>query len=152
VALVVQAVGRLGRGTQAGVAVIQSYRPEDPAITAAVEIARGGEVDAWRAREIGLRKASGGAPFLRTIKVGAAAATAAAAQRSIDGLASTLRAAAAARGDDQARILGPIPAWVPRRAGRWRENLILRAANLEPYLLLIRGANLTVDVDPETLL
>ena len=152
VALVVQAVGRLGRGAEAGVAVIQSYRPEDPAITAAVEIARGGGVDAWRAREIGLRKAAGGAPFLRTIKVSAAAATAAAARRSIEGLAATLRAAATAAGDDQARILGPIPAWVPRRAGRWRENLILRAASIEPYLPLIRGRDLTVDVDPETLL
>ena len=152
VALVVQAVGRLGRGTEAGVAVIQSYRPEDPAITAAVEIARGGSVEAWRAREIGLRKAAGGAPFLRTIKVSAAAATAAAARRSIEGLAATLRTAAAAGGDDQARILGPIPAWVPRRAGRWRENLILRAASIEPYLPLIRGRDLTVDVDPETLL
>ena len=40
--------------------------------------ARGGSVDAWRAREIGLRKAAGGAPFLRTVKVSAAAATAAA--------------------------------------------------------------------------
>ena len=59
---------------------------------------------------------------------------------------------AAAAGDDQARILGPIPAWVPRRAGRWRENLILRAASIEPYLPLIRGRDLTVDVDPETLL
>lgn len=152
VALIVQAVGRLGRGAHPGVAVIQSYRPEDPAITAAVSIARGGEVDAWRAREIGLRKAAGGAPFLQTIKVSAAAATAVAARRSVEGLAGTLRAAAAARGDDQARILGPIPAWVPRRAGRWRENLILRAVTLEPYLPLIRGANLTVDVDPETLL
>jgi primosomal protein N' (replication factor Y) len=152
VALVVQAVGRLGRGAHAGVAVIQSYRPEDPAITAAVEIARGGSVDAWRAREIGLRKAAGGAPFLRTVKVSAAAATAAAARRSIEGLAATLRTAAAAGGDDQARILGPIPAWVPRRAGRWRENLILRAVNIEPYLPLIRGRDLTVDVDPETLL
>jgi primosomal protein N' (replication factor Y) (superfamily II helicase) len=152
VALVVQAVGRLGRGTQAGVAVIQSYRPEDPAITAAVEIARGGGVDAWRAREIGLRKAAGGAPFLRTVKVSAAAATAAAARRSIEGLATTLRAAAVAAGDDRARILGPIPAWVPRRAGRWRENLILRAVSIEPYLPLIRGRDLTVDVDPETLL
>lgn len=152
VALVVQAVGRLGRGAHEGVAVIQSYRPEDPAITAAVEIARGGSVDAWRAREIGLRKAAGGAPFLRTVKVSAAAATAAAARRSIEGLAVTLRAAAAAAGDDQARILGPIPAWVPRRAGRWRENLILRAVDLERYLPLIRGRDLTVDVDPETLL
>lgn len=152
VALVVQAVGRLGRGARAGVAVIQSYRPEDPAITAAVEIARGGSVDAWRTREIGLRKAAGGAPFLRTVKVSAAAATAAGARRSIEGLATTLRAAAVAAGDDRARILGPIPAWVPRRAGRWRENLILRAADLEPYLPLIRGRDLTVDVDPETLL
>jgi len=152
VALVVQAVGRLGRGAHAGVAVIQSYRPEDPAITAAVEIARGGSVDAWRAREIGLRKAAGGAPFLRTAKVSAAAATAAGARRSIEGLATTLRAAAVAAGDDRARILGPIPAWVPRRAGRWRENLILRAVDLEPYLPLIRGRDLTVDVDPETLL
>jgi primosomal protein N' len=67
-------------------------------------------------------------------------------------LAATLRAAAIATGDNQARILGPIPAWVPRRAGRWRENLILRAASIEPYLLLIRGRDLTVDVDPETLL
>jgi primosomal protein N' (replication factor Y) len=152
VALVVQAVGRLGRGAHAGVAVIQSYRPEDPAITAAVEIARGGSVDAWRAREIGLRKAAGGAPFLRTVKVSAASATAAGARRSIEGLAATLRAAAVAAGDDRVRILGPIPAWVPRRAGRWRENLILRAVDLEPYLPLIRGRDLTVDVDPETLL
>jgi primosomal protein N' (replication factor Y) len=152
VALVVQAVGRLGRGAHAGVAVIQSYRPEDPAITAAVEIARGGSVDAWRTREIGLRKAAGGAPFLRTVKVSAAAATAAGARRSIEGLAATLRAAAVAAGDDRARILGPIPAWVPRRAGRWRENLILRAVDLESYLPLIRGRDLTADVDPETLL
>jgi primosomal protein N' len=89
---------------------------------------------------------------LRTIKVSAAAATAAAARRSIEGLAATLRAVVVAQGDDQARILGPIPAWVPRRAGRWRENLILRAVNIEPYLPLIRGRDLTVDVDPETLL
>jgi primosomal protein N' len=95
---------------------------------------------------------AGGAPFLRTVKVSAAAATAAAARRSIEGLATTLRTAAAAGGDDQARILGPIPAWVPRRAGRWRENLILRAVSIEPYLPLIRGRDLTVDVDPETLL
>lgn len=152
VALVVQAVGRLGRGEDAGVAVIQSYRPEDPAITAAVEIARGGGVDLWRAREIALRKAAGGAPFLRTVKISAAAATAAGARRSIEGLAATLRETAATRGDDHARILGPIPAWVPRRAGRWRENLVLRAVSLEPYIPLIRGRDLTIDVDPETLL
>lgn len=152
VALIVQAVGRLGRGAHAGVAVIQSYRPEDPAIAAAIAIASGGEVNAWRTREIGLRRAAGGAPFLRTVKVSTGGATAAAARRNIEGLADTLRTAAKAAGDDGARILGPIPAWVPRRGGRWREHLILRAGNLATYLPLIRGRDLTIDIDPETLL
>lgn len=152
VALIVQAVGRLGRGGSAGTAVIQSYRPEDPAITAAVEISRGGSVEAWRTREISLRKAAGGAPFLNTVKISAAAATAPAARRMIEGLAATLRSAATSAGDAQARILGPIPAWVPRKAGRWREHLILRAPSLEPYLPLVRGRDLAVDVEPETLL
>ena len=152
VALVVQAVGRLGRGEDAGAAVIQSYRPDDPAITAAVAIARGGSVESWRAREIELRKAAGGAPFMRTVKFSAAAATSSGARRSIEGVAAALRSAAAAAGDDRTRILGPIPAWVPRRAGRWRENLIVRAPNLEPYLALIKGRDITADVEPETLL
>lgn len=152
VSLVVQAVGRLGRGSDAGIAIIQSYRPDDPAITAAVEIARGGSVDAWRAREIGLRKAAGGAPFLRTLKLSAAAATSVEARRSAERLAAALRAAASEVGDRQARIFGPIPAWVPRRAGRWREHVILRAENLDRYLPLVRGREILLDVEPETLL
>jgi primosomal protein N' len=55
-------------------------------------------------------------------------------------------------GDRQARIFGPIPAWVPRRAGRWREHVILRAENLDRYLPLVRGREILLDVEPETLL
>jgi primosomal protein N' (replication factor Y) len=56
VSLIVQASGRLGRGGSGGTAWVQSYRPEDPAIAAAVELARGGDVSAWRRREVLLRE------------------------------------------------------------------------------------------------
>lgn len=152
VALVVQAIGRLGRSGRPGVAIIQSYRPEDPAIVAAAQMARGGSVDEWRSREIALRREAGGAPFLRTLKVSAGAATAASAKRSLEALAATIRDTATTVGDTGVRIFGPVPAWVPRRAGRWRENLVIRSNDLAPYLPLVRGRDVTVDVDPETLL
>jgi hypothetical protein len=51
-----------------------------------------------------------------------------------------------------ARLLGPIPAWVPKRAGRWRENLILRAADPLPFVRALGGRDVSIDLDPETLL
>ena len=153
VALVVQAAGRLGRGDDAGRAIIQTYRPEDPAIVAAIAAARGDSPLAWREREIALRRAAGAAPFLRTAKFTVASPTAAGAERQAKELAERLRATIS--GDESrasSRLLGPIPAWVPRRAGRWRQNVILR--DREPLELI--GAfdtrNVTVDLDPETLL
>jgi primosomal protein N' len=51
-----------------------------------------------------------------------------------------------------ARLLGPIPAWVPKRAGRWRENLILRSADPLPLVRGLGGRDVSIDMDPETLL
>ncbi len=153
VALVVQAAGRLGRGAEAGAAVIQTYRPEDPAIVAAIAAARGESPLAWREREIALRRAAGGAPFLRTAKLTIAAPTAIGAERRAKELAERLRAALAADPSRAAsRLLGPIPAWVPRRAGQWRQNVILR--DREPLELIgtLAARDLTIDLDPETLL
>ena len=153
VALVVQAAGRLGRGGNAGVAVIQTYRPDDPAIRAAIEAARGRSPIAWREHEIALRRSGGGAPFLRTAKLTVAAPTAAGAQRRAAEVVARLRTALAADATrKESRLLGPIPAWVPRRAGRWRQNVILR--DREPLDLIgsISARDLVVDLDPETLL
>ena len=91
VALVVQAAGRLGRGDDAGIAIIQTYRPDDPAILAAVAAARGDSPRAWREREIALRRAAGGAPFLRTAKLTVAAPTVAGAERRGRDLAERLK-------------------------------------------------------------
>jgi primosomal protein N' len=49
-------------------------------------------------------------------------------------------------------ILGPAPAYIARRADRWRWNLVLRGS--DPAALLDGGLEppWSVDVDPETLL
>ena len=150
VAFVVQAAGRLGRGREAGVAVVQSYRPEDPAIAAAVAIAGGGGVEAWRALEIERRRAAGGAPFLRTVKFTVAAPSAAGAKRRAEGLRERL--AEVTGGASDIRLYGPIPAWVPRRAGTWREIVVLRAPDPLPAAAAVAGRDVVIDPDPETLL
>lgn len=153
VALIVQATGRLGRGEEEGRAVIQTYRPEDPAVRAGITAARGESPHAWREREIELRRGAGGAPFLRTAKFTVAAATANGAQRRATELATQLRAMIAADTSRGAsRLLGPIPAWVPRRAGRWRQNVILRDRDPLELIGAVQGRDLIIDLDPETLL
>jgi len=66
-------------------------------------------------------------------------------------MADRLRARAAERGLDVA-IVGPAPAYVARRAGRWRWNILLRGS--APALLLDGGldAPWSVDVDPDSTL
>jgi primosomal protein N' (replication factor Y) len=150
VSLIVQASGRLGRGGSGGTAWVQSYRPEDPAIAAAVELARGGDVSAWRRREVLLRERAGGAPFLRTAKITVSGATATATHTRAVAVAEKLRGQLPE--GSGARLLGPIPAWVPKRAGRWRENLILRAADPLPFVRALGGRDVSIDLDPETLL
>lgn len=150
VSLIVQATGRLGRGGASGTAWVQSYRPDDPALAAAVELARGGDVTAWRRREVALRERAGGSPFLRTAKITVSGPDAATAHKRAVAVAETLRGRISE--GSPARLLGPIPAWVPKRAGRWRENLILRDTDPVPLVRSLVARDISIDLDPETLL
>jgi hypothetical protein len=49
-------------------------------------------------------------------------------------------------------VAGPAPAFIARRADRWRFNVVLRGG--DPTLLLTAGVEppWTIDVDPESLL
>ena len=66
-------------------------------------------------------------------------------------MAERLRARAVERGSTVA-VVGPAPAYVPRRADRWRWNVVLRGD--DPVALLDGevAAPWSVDVDPESLL
>ena len=75
----------------------------------------------------------------------------AAAEREADAMAARLRALATERGVAVA-VVGPAPAYIARRADRWRWNVVLRGD--DPVSLLDGGVDApwSVDVDPESLL
>ncbi len=145
--LLAQAVGRAGRGDRPGTAFIQTYRPDHRAIRAVVE----GDAAAFYDEELALRERFGSPPFGRLVKLTVGLADREAAEREATAMAERLRAAATAGGHG-VQVAGPAPAYVARRAERWRYNVILRGA--DPVVLLDPppGAPWSVDVDPESLL
>jgi primosomal protein N' len=66
-------------------------------------------------------------------------------------MADRLRQQAAERGL-RVQVIGPAPAYIARRAERWRFNVVLRGADPITLLEPPPGAPWSVDVDPESLL
>ena len=145
--LLAQAVGRAGRGDHRGVAFIQTYRPEHRAIRAVVE----GTADAFYDEELELRERFGSPPYGRLVKLTVAVAEREAAEKDALAMADALRARAMSASLG-VQVVGPAPAYVARRAERWRYNLVLRGADPAALLDPPPGAPWSVDVDPESLL
>jgi primosomal protein N' (replication factor Y) len=145
--LLAQAAGRAGRGERPGLAIIQSYQPDHAAIRAVADDDPTEFYDA----ELELRRRFGSPPFGRLVKLTVAMTDREAAQREAEAMASRLRERAAGL-TTRVDIAGPAPAYVARRADRWRFNLVLRGEN--PVSLLDGGldAPWSVDVDPESTL
>jgi primosomal protein N' (replication factor Y) len=142
-----QAVGRAGRGERPGSAIIQTYQPDHPVITAVRERDPG----QFYTDELALRRRFGSPPFGRLVKLTLAMPDRGAAETEAGRLAAELRRRASERGA-AVSVAGPAPAYVARRADRWRWNVVLRGQ--DPVALLDGGldAPWSVDVDPETLL
>jgi primosomal protein N' (replication factor Y) (superfamily II helicase) len=145
--LLVQAIGRAGRGERVGQAIIQTYQPDHPAITAAAS----GERAAFYDAELALRERFGSPPFGQLVKLTVGLVDPAAAEQESRSMAQRLRDRALERGA-AVTVVGPAPAYIARRADRWRWNVVLRGA--DPAGLLDGGldAPWSVDVDPESLL
>ncbi|MDQ6794897.1 MAG: primosomal protein N' [Chloroflexota bacterium] len=145
--LLAQAVGRAGRGDRPGTAIIQTYQPGHAAIQAVVRADPAAFYDA----ELDLRRRFGSPPFGRLVKLTVGLAERDAAESAARAMADRLRALAAERGTAVA-VIGPAPAYIARRADRWRWNLVLRGS--DPAALLDGGVEppWSVDVDPESLL
>jgi primosomal protein N' len=72
------------------------------------------------------------------------------------------RARAESRGRDAAaavtspgvEVHGPLPSYVPRRAGRWRFQVVIRAVDESTRAAALERvpAGVAIDVDPESLL
>jgi primosomal protein N' (replication factor Y) len=145
--LLTQAVGRAGRGEKPGLAIIQTYQPDHPAIQAVAT----GNAAAFYNAELEVRRRFGSPPFGRLVKLTVGLPDQVAAERESSAMADRLRALASSR-SVSVDILGPAPAYVARRAGRWRWNVVLRGDRPLELLAATPGAPWSIDVDPDSLL
>jgi primosomal protein N' (replication factor Y) (superfamily II helicase) len=145
--LLTQAVGRAGRGDRPGRAILQTYRPEHPAIVAVASGDAGRFID----EELARRRRFGSPPFGQLIKLTLSLPDREAALEAAAGMATRLRARAQELVSDVA-VLGPVPAYIARRGGRWRFHVVLRGTRPQAVLGGDPGAPWSVDVDPESLL
>ena len=150
--LLTQAVGRAGRGERPGLAIIQTYQPDHPAIQAVAS----GDASAFYDAELDVRRRFGSPPFGRLIKLTVALPDPFAAEHEAAAMADRLRAACsgpvASAAGMKVAVLGPAPAYIARRAGRWRWSVVLRGDRPLEILGSPPGSPWSVDVDPDSLL
>jgi primosomal protein N' (replication factor Y) len=147
--LLTQAIGRAGRGDRPGTAIVQTYLPDHPVIAAL------GDEDAseFYSAELASRRLFQAPPFGEVIKLTVALEDRAAAEKKASEKAVELRARARdASVNANVEVLGPLPAYIARRAGRWRFHVVLRGQRPLDVLGGDPGAPWSVDVDPESLL
>jgi primosomal protein N' (replication factor Y) len=146
--LLTQVAGRAGRGERPGRVVIQTYTPQHYVLDAASRH----DYDGFAEVELAARRRAGYPPFGRLVRLTFAHHDARAAREEALRLHRALSHRRAELGND-ADILGPAPAYVPRIRGRWRWQLLLRGAD---PAALVRAFALppawAVDVDPISLL
>jgi len=141
--LLAQVAGRAGRGPMPGRVVIQSYAPSHYAVKAAAML----DVDGFADEELLRRRLLGYPPFsvLARLLIGDAD-RGRAEERG--------RQAAAAVATPGVEVLGPLPAYVARRAGRYRYQVVLRASDADARGRALERVppGVAIDVDPESLL
>ena len=147
--LLCQVAGRAGRGARPGIAIVQTYRPDQYAVAAATRQDYG----AFYRQEVGFRRTQRFPPFTRLIRLLVTHTNAGRCQREAQRLAQALRHQREAWGLSEVDLLGPAPAYPSRVRGRYRWHLLLRGT--DPRLLLDKvevPQGWTVDVDPVSVL
>jgi len=160
--LLAQVAGRAGRGETPGRVILQTYNPEHFSILSA----QAQDFQSFYDREIGFRRSLLYPPFSRLAQVkisGKDKAQTEARAMELGGLSKRLKA-----GEDFARaidVLGPIEAPLLKIAGRYRWQILLKAAGVKPLHRFIRRLmsenpaafngsqpKVVVDVDPYDML
>ncbi len=155
-ALLVQVAGRAGRGERPGRVIVQTLRPEHPALAAAARH----DYVGFMLGELERRRALGYPPFGRLIALRLDGTDGARVEERAHALARLLRERAGAVGLSEGAVLGPAPPPVARLRGRHRWQVLLRAAAVPALRALARAARaeaaaldrarvrLVIDVDP----
>ena len=125
-----QVAGRCGRGTQPGRVLIQTHQPQHPVLHALLQ----GGYGVFAQQLLKEREAAGWPPFTHLALLRAEAPGA---QEALWFLGETL-SLAAELGHAGVTLLGPVPAPMPKRAGRFRAQLLLQADRRAPLHALLR--------------
>ena len=158
-ALIVQVAGRAGRFRTDGEVIVQTMRPEHPAIQHATRM----EIDEFYREELAIRRELGFPPFARLLRCVVRSARREDAERTAESLAAALRVQAGHEGaGTDPEILGPAPAPLERVNRSWRYQVMLRGSSAAGLTAMLRAARdqlslprsvyLEVDVDPVNLL
>ncbi len=152
--LVTQVVGRCGRSTKPGRAVVQAFQPDHYALQCALAQ----DFGAFARHELADRKAMGYPPFGRLLRIvgrGKKSALLSAAMVEIAGAMRALLRTGMV-------VLGPVPCPLARLHGEHRQHILLKASTHKQVEGMLRsvadalsrknGIHISVDVDPVSLL
>jgi primosomal protein N' (replication factor Y) len=153
---IVQVAGRAGRAERVGEVLVQSEYPEHPLLTSLLN----GGYSEFAQQALIEREHAHWPPFARLALLRAESTTM---QHALDFLDAARKLSKAAR-NPAVRILGPVAAPMPRRAGRYRAQLLLHAPTHAPLQNLLsrcivafeslpeaKKARWSIDVDPAEL-
>ena len=147
--LLAQVAGRAGRGPRGGRVIVQSYVPDHYAILAAAAH----DYTAFFEAEMAARAQHDYPPFGRLARLVYQHSNDARARETAVTMAAQLREERDRRGLPGPEVLGPTPAYVYQRRGRYRWQITLRGADPIPLLRLCSlPQGWTVDIDPVSLL
>jgi primosomal protein N' (replication factor Y) len=150
--LLAQVAGRAGRGAVPGTVHVQTFHPGHPAILRAA----GHDVAGFAAAELEFRRTFFYPPFAELASILVSSPARERAEAAAAALGQALQ-----RAPGTLRISGPAPAPLERLQGRWRFQILLRAADRRAVLAALEaaiperppaGVQLAVDVDPQDLL
>lgn len=141
-----QAIGRVGRGHRAGEVIIQSFRPEDPLLAAAVN-------QDWHTlyqHELQERKQFGFPPFVFLLSISAGRSSADKAEQYLQKLRREI-----ASYKLPVRIEEPTPHFYEHARGKHNWQIIIRAKSRQHITDIMRrlpSGDHTCDIDPLNLL
>jgi primosomal protein N' (replication factor Y) (superfamily II helicase) len=121
---IVQVAGRAGREKLRGEVLLQTEYPEHPLLQSLLN----GGYEAFAATALREREAARWPPFGRVALLRASSRASHGAMEFL----SAVRGQAPASVDSQVRVLGPVPATMARRAGRYYAQLLIESADRAP--------------------
>lgn len=143
--LIRQVKGRVGRGHRAGTVVIQTYNPESPAITSAVD----GNWESFFESQVEERRVFGFPPFVHLLKLTCARSTPQSAEKAAQRLATDIATLKL-----PVQIIGPSPRLIEKSHGKYQWQLVVKSKQRDALLKIIEQlpANWMHDIDPTNLL